>query len=187
MGSTPARSTFAYCSDCYDENFVRLASVLHQMWTQDGVFDLQIHTGPDQTDWRPNYNRNSGQHDAITLGAGAGGPDVDVQLTGRLSVIGNDRVGHRNDAGEVDQVLEQMLEAQKREVDYNKRVALVQDLQRYAAKTAYVIAGDAGHSLSYDLGQPWVGNFRTFRIPIGGNEETDIWPTLWIDESKRNA
>jgi ABC-type transport system substrate-binding protein len=186
-GKLPLKGEFAYCSDCYDENFVRLASVLHQMWTTGGILDLPIHTGPDQTDWRPNYNRNSGKHSAITLGAGAGGPDVDVQLTGRLSVVGNDRVGHLNDAGQIDNVLEDMLAAQKKELDHERRVQLVYDIQRYAAKACYVLAGEGGNSLSYYLGQPWFGNFRAFTNPVGGNEETEVWPNYWVDESKRKA
>jgi ABC-type transport system substrate-binding protein len=184
-GKLPAVGEFAYCSDCYDENFVRLASVLHQMWTTGGVLDLPIHVGPDQTDWRPNYNRNSGQHKAITIGAGGGGPDVDVQISGRMSVQGNDRVGHVGDDGKRDDFLEDLIIKQRQELDYTKRVALVQEIQRYAAKQMYVYAGEGGNSLAYTLAQPWLGNFGVYVVPAGGAEHASIYTHYWVDESKR--
>jgi ABC-type transport system substrate-binding protein len=186
-GKLPLKGEFAYCSDCYDENFVRLASVLHQMWTTGGILDLPIHTGPDQTDWRPNYNRNSGQHMAITLGAGGGGPDVDVQISGRMSVQGNDRVGHVGDDGKIDQYLEDLILKQRQEVDLTKRVQLVYEIQRHNAKQQYVYAGEGGSSLSYNLGWPWLGNFQVYQEPTGSSAETEVTPFYWIDESKRKA
>jgi hypothetical protein len=72
----------------------------------------------------------------------------------------------------------EILKAQK-ELDENKRRAIVHDLQRYLAKTMYAIRWPGGAS-SFSLAWPGLGNYQVWR-PENRNRGNLRW---WIDESK---
>jgi peptide/nickel transport system substrate-binding protein len=172
----------------YDEaEDVKTPEILQQMWQVGGLFEIALNPVPDTTEWRPNYNRSFGKYEGISgPSAGGSGPDVDVQISARLS-IKDERAGHRLDDGSVDQYLEDLIGAQKSELDPEKRVQIVYEIQRHCAKQCYYLDGYAGHALGYQLAWPWLGNFGAFNIPSGGSADSELYTHYWIDESKRKA
>jgi ABC-type transport system substrate-binding protein len=177
-------SVFNWTANGYGANFNRYAEVVHQMWESSGLLKLKTNNPDYQTDWRNKFDRASGQYDGIIMGSNAGSPDIDGWLQARLK-SGNDRTGNfLTDDGKPDVQLDDMIARQRRENDYAKRQAIIWDIQRYAAKQMYFMT-DAGDALGFDLGWPWLGNWRVYRAWNGGAPSTEIDPHLWIDESKK--
>jgi len=57
--------------------------------------------------------------------------------------------------------------------------------ERYAAGTMYLLFG-AGSSPGYQLAQPWLGNFAVYRTHALGSDGNEVFPKMWIDNTKKN-
>ena len=66
----------------------------------------------------------------------------------------------------VDQKIVQTIDAQRRELDKNKRHDLLRDFQRYMGTKMYILPMP-GQWKTFTLSQPWVGNFGAFLPWLG--------------------
>ena len=184
-GRAPVQTDFIWTNNQYGPVFGRMAQVLQQMWEAGGDFKFRVKNPDYTTEWRSSYDRNFGKYSGLSLGqAGTGTPDVNGQITARLHAGDNQRTGHVDENGNIDQRLEDMIAAQRMELDIKKRASIIHEMQRYVAKTQYYLM-DAGDALGFQLAWPWLGNWGVYRNWTGGVDSTEIYPYLWVDESKR--
>jgi peptide/nickel transport system substrate-binding protein len=101
----------------------------------------------------------------------------DYYSKGGRTWYGYDAAGKGDHAGDT-YVDDQITKAQ-REVDADKRRALVHDLQRYLAKAQYGIRWPGG-ATSFDLAWPALANYNVWR-PNNRNQGNLHW---WVDDTK---
>jgi len=178
-------TVFSYTSNGYDKAYIDEAEIMHQMWQANGDFKLKINTPDYRSDWRPNFQYNYDRHEGIAWGGTQSYPDVDnwVQSYWRS---GQERTGHVGADGKPDATLDSLIDRQRSESDGQKRTAILQEFQRYAAGTMYLLFG-AGSSPGYQLAQPWLGNFGVFNTHTTGSAGNELYTHLWIDNSKKKA
>ena len=83
----------------------------------------------------------------------------------------------------IDQKSDDMIDAQRKELDAGKRAQMIKDWQKYTATKMPVIPYP-GQSPSFSLFWPWVGNYGVFRAwdTESGRDTTET--KLWFDKSK---
>jgi len=176
-------SVFSYTPNGYEAAYVQEALIMHQMWEANGDFKLKVNTPDYRAEWRPKFHYNYDKHEGIAWGGVQAYPDVDGWLQGYWR-SGQERTGHVGADGKPDAKLDDLIAKQRVETDLNKRTSLLQEFQRYAAGTMYLMFG-AGSSPGYQLAHQWLGNFAVYRTHALGSEGNEIYTKLWIDNSKK--
>ena len=162
--------------------------VVAQMLQEGGHFKLKVNTG-DYTAWmQPTYFRVRGQYEGIAWSSGnMNGEDMDAALWSFYAP------GARSDGiYSWDRVpgLEDLMKRTRRELDNNKRVSLLHDLQRLLAKEQPAIMFP-GVATNFNLYWPWMGNAGVRRLlgssgpasPLAAPAET--LPYIWHDKEKQ--
>ena len=121
---------------------------------------------------------------AYTSGGGAIAADTIPYYQGRYSArggfsifLGFDVNGVGDNSG--DPLVEDMLVKADRELDQDRRKAIIFDLQRYLAKPQYGI-NSVGQSSSFTLAWPALKNLYVYQSAYLPEEE---YHTLWLDET----
>ena len=177
-------SVFSYTSNGYDSAYIQEAQIMHQMWEANGDFKLKVNTPDYRSEWRPKFHYNYDKHEGIAWGGVQAYPDVDGWLQSYWR-SGQERTGHVGADGKPDARLDDLIAKQRSEGDIKKRTEILQDFQRYAAGTMYLLFG-AGSSPGYQLAHPWLGNFAVFRTHALGSDGNEIFPKMWIDSTKKS-
>jgi peptide/nickel transport system substrate-binding protein len=131
-----------------------------------------------QNDWLPNYFFAKGDFNGISWVPGAGRSAIGLFLQTFYHSSGQGNIPPG-----VDPKLDDMVEKQSREVDKQKRVGIIQDIQRYLAANmelvpySYALPG-------FSLAWPWVGNFGTFVAWPGTQVEQTVDIHTWIDKTR---
>jgi ABC-type transport system substrate-binding protein len=171
----------------YGQAYADQGLVMKDMWESNGDFKIAVKDIDYRSDFRGNVLYGSDKHQGLAWG-GTGGedyPDLDGFLIAHW-ISGQPRTGHLGPDGKPDAHLDDLIVRQREESDLQKRVAIVQELQRYAAQKMYVLS-TAGDALGFQMAQPWLGNWGYYRSPTGGspwNEGNIYW---WIDSSKKST
>jgi ABC-type transport system substrate-binding protein len=89
-----------------------------------------------------------------------------------------------------DQKVTQLVNAQRRELDRQKRNNLLRDFQRYASTKMYYMP-PPGDIRGFSMSQPWISNFNAQVLWLiasfgGAMESQTIYPYLWYDETKKS-
>jgi ABC-type transport system substrate-binding protein len=160
----------------------REAEIMHGMLTANGDFDMEFQVRDYRADFRANVHYGSDTHEGVAFGFFSSTmPDVDLPLI-RWYFSTQDTAGHLAADGKPDAHMDDLIMKQRAEMDNEKRGAILNEFQRYAAKTMYAVMG-AGDSKRFELGQPWLGNwgvYRTFAGPYGA-PATEIFPHWYIN------
>jgi ABC-type transport system substrate-binding protein len=134
-----------------------------------------------QNDWLPNFFYAKGDFNGISWVPGAGRAAI-----GQFLQTFYHSSGQGNIPPGVDQKLDDMVEKQARELDHQKRVGIIQDIQRYMASNMELVP--YGYALpGFALAWPWVGNFGAFVAWPGTNVDQTVNIQTWIDQSKLPA
>jgi ABC-type transport system substrate-binding protein len=173
------------------ESYYQRSEVLTEMMNQSGVFKITPVLIDYRTEWRPKYHYGYNKHEGLARIQGGGGPDVSTALRA-LWLSGPskggadaDRRGHTTPDGGVDTYLNDLIFKQQSEPDINKRQEMLNEFQRYAAKTMYMLWGPGG-STGFDMANPWVGNWGAYYPAHSfAVAPVEVYPHYWIDESKR--
>jgi ABC-type transport system substrate-binding protein len=171
-------SHWTYVQNAYGVDWPNRNEVLINMMQEGG---LRISRGgvDYQTRYIPDYYRAKGDFDGISTSTGGSRPDPGLWLYVHYHTNGS--VAHWKLDGDAE--FNRMLLAQMQEFDRNRRIAMIKDIQRYAAKLMPVvpIAGDtAGLQISW----PWVGNYGVFRPWPEAAGATEVDVHLWYDKAK---
>jgi ABC-type transport system substrate-binding protein len=169
----------SYPHNGYGAVYQQAVQLLHGIIQESGLFDARLNPLDYQSDYIPNVHFGGsaiGAWDGIAVTPAAQGDDAGHQLLAQYHSGGN---ASRQPKGE-DPKLDQMIDAQIRETDVDKRIQLIKDVQRYMVTTMIAIPFHyqaAGFTLSW----PWVGNGGAVR---GGNvPPTESLPYLWFDKA----
>ncbi len=87
-------------------------------------------------------------------------------------------------AGPQDTKLDGMIDQLLQSTDLNKSVSTAQDIQRYLSQQMYAIPYYY-KAQALSLAQPWVGNYGAYRPWPVSWVQTDVYPNLWYDASKK--
>ena len=163
------------------------ADVLVGMWNDSGLFHFKFNYVDLNAVFRPQFHWNYGQHEGVSIGGGgADYPDPDGNLQANFK-SGVPRSGFLAADGKPDSYLDDIINKQRTETDWNKRLALFHDYQRHFASKMYFLH-QPGDALGFLLAQPWFGNWRFFRGQSdagGGSEMQEGGINYWIDNSKK--
>jgi len=183
--SSPIEAKFTL-STAYGQPYPDMAEAIKGMWQENRNFVLNTQALDHNSDFTPNYYQNMDKFEGIVMHALASHPEVDDWLY-YLYLSGQPRSGHLDGSGQPDKVLDDMLAKQRQEVDYERRVSLVKDIQRYTASKMYLFHSP-GDALGYSLAWPWLGNYGVFRSRSGpsGGAISETVPSLWFDQSKKS-
>lgn len=170
-----------FTSGQYGATWPRYHDIWKGMLETDGLFKLRTNIVDYQTVWLPKYLYSKGLFDGITLSLTTLFPDVD----GYLFAMDHSR-GQYIRRPFFDAKMDQIIDAQRREFDRNKRADLVKEYQRYAASKMYDTPV-SGQALGFGLGWPWIGNSGVYNSWAAdtGAQETSVY--LWYDKSKGKA
>jgi ABC-type transport system substrate-binding protein len=184
--TTALEAPFIMTTSGYGQAYADQGLVMKDMWESNGDFKLSVKDIDYRSDFRGNVLYGSDKHAGIAWG-GTGGedyPDVDGFLLAHW-ISGQPRTGHVGADGKPDAHLDDLVNQQRRETDLQKRIGIVQELQRYAAAKQYLIS-TAGDALGFQMAQPWVGNWGYYRSPSGGSPWTEGNIYWWIDSTKKS-
>jgi ABC-type transport system substrate-binding protein len=166
----------------YGTTFPKHAEVFKGMLEEAGLFKLK-QVNPDyQTDYLPKYYFAKGDFNGIAVGATTQYPEVDQFLYSYYHSKGA-RQKTSFQGTTVDQKSDDMIDAQRKELDAGKRAQLIKDWQKYTA-TKMIMIPYPGQSPAFSVFWPWIGNSGVFRAwdTESGRDTTET--KLWFDKSK---
>jgi ABC-type transport system substrate-binding protein len=191
-GHTKAiETTLNYPLNAYGQEFNNQCDTYRQMWEANGDFKFKTNHPDYRSQWlaaaRPDakpgewngaYHFGRGTYEGIALGSGNDYPDVDGQVQAYF------REGSiRQMRAYEDKYLDDLVDKQRRELDREKRIEIVKELQRYTAKTMPGMM-NPGNTPPFTLAHPWIGNRGLWR----GGEDTQLnYMHLWYDQSKKST
>jgi peptide/nickel transport system substrate-binding protein len=168
----------------YGTTFPLQAEVFKGMLEAHGDFKLRQNNPDYQTEYLPRYwyiPSGTGDFNGINIGAYTTFFDVDGWLFAYFHSKSNTHNVGLGSQG--DPRVDQLVEAQRKELDNNRRATIIKDLQRYLASKMYAVPWP-GQASSFTLYWPWVGNrgvYRTYIAEVFPQEEGIYW---WFDKSK---
>jgi peptide/nickel transport system substrate-binding protein len=163
----------------------REATILANMIAAGGDFEIAFKKAELASDWRPNYHFNGDKHEGMAYGFFRNTfPDVDIPMFFFMK-SGDPQAGHLAADGKPDTVLDGLYKKQRGETDFNKRMEVMKEIQRYMAKHMYTLSS-AGDATRFELAQPWLGNWGVYRTysPDGG-PSNELYPYLFIDSARK--
>ena len=168
----------------YGEAYLREGEVQRAMVEEGGDFKLTARDIDYRTDFRGNIRYGFNKHEGVAWGSsGQDYPDIDGVLQAHY-VPDKDRTGELDASGKPDAHLGELIRQQRVEIDAQKRISILQDIQRYVASKMYRLL-DAGDALTFNLANPWIGNYGVYRAPSGGSEWSESYIYWWMDNAKK--
>ncbi|MER3421338.1 MAG: hypothetical protein C4290_12820 [Chloroflexota bacterium] len=166
----------------YGTTFPKQAELFKDMLEEGGAFKLKQINPDYQTDYLPKIYFGKGDFKGIAVGAATAYADVGQYLFAYYHAKGpRQKVAFQGQGG--DARSDALIEAQLRELDRTKRVALIKDWQRSMA-TKMLMIPFPGQSPAFSLVWPWVGNAGVFRAYDGETAPQETSIHLWFDKSK---
>jgi ABC-type transport system substrate-binding protein len=80
--------------------------------------------------------------------------------------------------------IQSLIEAQRVELDEEKRKSILDDLQKEMALQMPAVPWP-GIASGFSLAWPQMSNFGTYTAKSSITAPSETWPGLWLDESKR--
>jgi peptide/nickel transport system substrate-binding protein len=163
----------------------RQAEVMKGMWETNNDFRLTSQVVDFVSEFRPKYSQASNKHEGIAYSGASGYPDIDGWLWIYYK-SGSERSGHLDSNGQVDATLDDLISKQRVELDSNKRISIVKDIQRHLANKMYML-NEPGRATGYLLAWPWLGNFGVFRSRTESLPAVEGWTHYWIDPKLKTS
>ena len=176
------QTKFYYPQNGYSAVYQQAVQILAQMINDTGVIDAKLTPLDYQKEYVPKIHfggERIGAWDGLALTPAAQGDDAGHQLQVQYHSGG---AATRQPQGE-DAKLDQMIDAQLREIDPAKRAKLVQDIQRYMPETMIAVPVFYQNT-GFELAWPWAGNVSAARSSVtGGVLPSEVYPYLWYDKA----
>jgi peptide/nickel transport system substrate-binding protein len=178
----PVETDFEWTINSYSDAYRKSAEVMIGMLEAHGDFKFRPLPSDYQTVHITKYHGGAGNY----VGMMAGTQGARAELDGWL--FGSGKFGTTKTwAPEPDAKFDDMVVAQRKELDPKKRVQIVHDIQRYGAQHMKWLA-NPGQTLTFSLYQPWMSNKGTFVYFNGGGEiPQENLVSIWYDESQKTA
>ncbi len=170
-GQEGLKFAFRYTPNGYGERYNQAAEAIAAM-LKDAGFAPTIVAQDYTKEWVAANGVTSGNFDGIAYGLSTRYSDPHEYL-----FTANHSKSTRNPAGVSDPQLDALIDKEIEELDFNRRVALIKDVQRYIMDKAYYGYGAVGNG--YAVAQPWVRNY-TRNAAYGQGAEMAI--NVWMDK-----
>jgi len=162
----------------------REVEVLVSMITEGGIFDISPLENPPLAEWNTKFHAGQGLHDGIAMNQSTGqSGDIDQHISVRYNV-GN---GVRVMLPKVFpwyQKTQDLIEAQRKELDDKKRAVMLDDLQKELALQMPTVPWP-GAANGFSLAWPYFANFASFNALSAQTPMTETWTHHWYDETKK--
>lgn len=171
-----------FATNRYSNAWPKQGEVLMDMITQGGI-KVKPNVVDYDTEYNPRYLNGKANYDGLAMLPSSAGPDIDTHFASKYTVN-----GRATYIAEPLGPITELITAQRKEFDTNKRNAIIKDIQKQlAVQMAAVPVG--GLSLDFALQWPYLGNrgwFLEFTgTPNGpGAAATELYPYFWLDKSK---
>lgn len=166
----------------YGSLFPKYCEVFKGMLEDGGQFKLQQINPDYQTEYLPKIYYGKGDFKGIAVGASTEYPDVDGYMFAYYHTQGpRQKVAFMAQGG--DAKSDGLIEAQRKELDFNKRIAIIKEWQSYMA-TKFLMVPFPGQATTYSLYWPWIGNVGVYRAYQAETSPDETLPMLWFDKSK---
>lgn len=155
---------------------------LHALLNDSGIFNFQL-TSVERNEYLPNYFNGGGVHDGVVLdnGPGASG-DIDAHISVRFNVGAAPQVFYREVFPWYEKT-QQLVEAQRVELDREKRLGILKDLQIEMADQMVAVPWP-GIASGFEVAWPYFANYLAFTPRSIFTEQSETWPRFWYDASK---
>jgi ABC-type transport system substrate-binding protein len=161
----------------------RETQALQAMLNESNLFDVSLESFPVQ-EWNLKFHLAEGKHEGIAFNQSTGqSGDIDAHISVRYNV-GN---GQRVMLPEVFpwyKKTQDLIIAQRKELDEKKRTVLLEDLQKELALQMPTVP-HPGAASGFTLAWPHLGNFGIFVPRSAQTPMIEVWPRYWYDESKK--
>jgi ABC-type transport system substrate-binding protein len=161
----------------------REVQALQGMLNDSGLFDVSLEAFPT-AEWNLKFHLAEGKHEGIAFNQSTGqSGDIDAHISVRYNV-GN---GQRVMLPEVFpwyRKSQDLILAQRRELDEKRRATLLDDLQKELALQMPTVP-HPGAASGFVLAWPHLANFGIFIPRSAQTPMIETWPRYWYDESKK--
>lgn len=171
----------------YGTEFPKWAETFKGFFEADGLFKLKQVNPPYATEYLPKFYWNKGDFNGITVGATTDYPaDPDGHIFAyyhskgsrqKVAFKGTDTIDAKSDA---------MIDAQRKELDADKRIQMIRDWQKYVATTMPTVPFP-GLTSTFTFAWPWAGNYGVHRNWDAESSRFSQAEHLWFDKSKYNG
>ncbi len=145
--------THAHTGSNYGAQYFESAQIFNDMLNKSQLFRVRFNT-PTYAEWLPTIFQQRDYRGLALVHPGFGGnKDNDISLYNSYHTGSGS-----NFRGIKDTQLESLIDQQRRELDVEKRKNLMYDIQKYLAKTMYLIPTE-GVADSFYFRWPWVRNY----------------------------
>ena len=181
--NSPLETTANYISTTqYGSQFPKTCEVIAGMLNDSKLFNVKTVNPDYTTEFVPKYTRGKGNFQGIAMGATTTFPEIDQYLFTYFHSSGVSEqaalMGQNPDTKS-----DQMIEAQRSEMDPAKRRGIIQDWQRYAAGWMPFMHFP-GKANSFNLTWPWSGNIGVWRPWDSESDVSATAPHAWFDKTK---
>jgi len=167
----------------YGTTFPKNAEVFKGMLEDSGMFKLKVINPDYATEYLPNIYFGQGNFKGIAVGATTEYPEVDQWLNSYFHSSGARQKVAFQGKDLIDAKSNQMIEAQRKELDATKRAQIIKDWQKYTATTMPMIPYP-GQANTFSATWPWVGNLGVFRAWDAESGREAVQTKTWFDKSK---
>jgi peptide/nickel transport system substrate-binding protein len=170
---------FYFPADGYSATYQQTVPILAEMINEAGIWDVKLTPLNYQNEYIPKIHFGGdavGAWDGVALTPAAQGNDAGHQF----QVQFHSRGAATRQPPDEDPRLDELIDAQLREADTQKRARMVQEIQRYMPTTMIAVPVFY-QGANYGLIWPWVGNAGAVRGRAVPPSET--YPYLWFDKA----
>lgn len=167
----------------YGTTFPNQAEVLKGMMEEGGAFKFKVVNPDYATDYLTNVYFGKGNFKGVAIGATTQFPEVDQFLFAYFHSQGSRQKVAFQGKELVDTKSDQMIEAQRKELDANKRAQMIKDWQKYAGVQMPMVPYP-GQANTFSLAWPWIGNWAVNRAWDTESDRQSVETRLWFDKSK---
>lgn len=166
----------------FGTTFPKQCEVFKGMLEESGLFRLKQINPDYMTEYAPKIHFGKGDFKGIAVDPTSLYPDVDQFIFAIYHSQGSyQQVSYLGK--EPDAKNEQLIEAQRRELDSKKRIELIKEWQRYQAIKMMMVPWP-GQSPGFSLFWPWIGNAGVFRSWDGEGNRESVETRIWHDKNK---
>lgn len=158
--------------------------VLSEMISAEGLFSITL-ASRERAEWENNYFNGQGQYEGLAMNNGPGvSGDIDNHLTVRFNVGAAPQLFF-NEVFPWYERSQQLIEEQRRELDRDRRLSLLSDLQKELAVQMPAVPWP-GQANGFELAWPFMENFATFTPKSTLTHQTETWPRYWYNPEKED-
>jgi ABC-type transport system substrate-binding protein len=151
------------------------------MLNESKIFDVAL-SGFPTAEWNLKFHLAEGQHEGLAMNQSTGqSGDIDNHISVRYNEGNGQRIFFKKTPS---QKMQDLVLAQRKELDEKKRNVILEDLQKEMAVVMPAVPWP-GAATGFDLAWPYVENFAAFTARSNQTPMTETWTRFWYNEAKK--